>query len=460
MLKIIIPSLALIPTIWWTPARRLWTDSYMMTMLIASASLTVFWSMSPSIWNFNCSYTSLDDLSSPLIFLSCWLLPLMLLASQNHTQTQNLVKQRLYITLLVSLQVLLVLAFSMNNLISFFIMFEATLLPTLIIITRWGSQKERLEAGKYFMLYTLVGSLPLLVALMVMQSTSYSLSFLGLSIAKSFYPNTYSDMIWWVACFMAFLVKMPMYTTHLWLPKAHVEAPIAGSMVLAAVLLKLGGYGMMRMAPLMPTMTVQMSPLFIILSLWGAVMTSLICLRQTDIKALIAYSSVGHMGLVIMGILSQTALGINGALILMFMHGLTSSALFCLAFTNYERSHSRTLILARGVQTLLPLMAAWWFFSSLANMALPPLPSAVAELSIIMGMFDWSKWTLALLGGSMLLVAGYSLYLFLVVQRGVLPPHMKAIPPSYTREHLLMSLHVMPMILLTVKPELIFGWTT
>lgn len=189
---------------------------------------------------------------------------------------------------------------------------------------------------------------------------------------------------------LAFLVKMPLYGVHLWLPKAHVEAPIAGSMVLAAVLLKLGGYGMMRIILLLDPLSKELAYPFIVLALWGVIMTGSICLRQTDLKSLIAYSSVSHMGLVAGGILIQTPWGFTGALVLMIAHGLASSALFCLANTNYERTHSRTMVLARGIQTVLPLMATWWFISNLANLALPPLPNLMGELIIITSLFNWS----------------------------------------------------------------------
>nr|YP_010379914.1 NADH dehydrogenase subunit 4 [Ostracion whitleyi]UDF87723.1 NADH dehydrogenase subunit 4 [Ostracion whitleyi]WNH17677.1 NADH dehydrogenase subunit 4 [Ostracion whitleyi] len=458
MLKILIPTMMLVPMAWLTPAKWLWPTSLTHSLIIALISLTWLKNLFDTGWSSLSLYMATDLLSTPLLVLTCWLLPLMILASQNHTTTEPINRQRMYITLLTSLQFFLILAFGATEVIMFYVMFEATLIPTLILITRWGNQTERLNAGTYFLFYTLAGSLPLLVALLLLQNSTGTLSLLTLQYSNPIQLYTYADKLWWAGCMLAFLVKMPLYGVHLWLPKAHVEAPVAGSMVLAAVLLKLGGYGMMRMLTILEPLTKELSYPFIIFALWGVIMTGSICLRQTDLKSLIAYSSVSHMGLVVGGILIQTPWGFTGALILMIAHGLTSSALFCLANTNYERTHSRTMLLARGLQMALPLMTAWWFIASLANLALPPLPNLMGELMIITSLFNWSWFTLALTGTGTLITAGYSLYMFLMTQRGALPPHMLALEPSHSREHLLMALHLIPLLLLILKPELIWGW--
>nr|WNH19419.1 NADH dehydrogenase subunit 4 [Caristius macropus] len=459
MLKILIPTLMLVPTTWLTPPKWLWPTTLAHSLIIALASLSWLNNLSETGWTSLSQFMATDSLSTPLLVLTCWLLPLMILASQNHTALEPVGRQRMYITLLTSLQIFLIMAFSATEVIMFYIMFEATLIPTLVIITRWGNQTERLNAGTYFLFYTLAGSLPLLVALLLLQNNTGTLSLLTLQYSTPLQLVSYADKLWWAGCLLAFLVKMPLYGVHLWLPKAHVEAPIAGSMILAAVLLKLGGYGMMRMMIMLEPLTKELSYPFIIFALWGVIMTGSICLRQTDLKSLIAYSSVSHMGLVAGGILIQTPWGFTGALILMIAHGLTSSALFCLANTNYERTHSRTMVLARGLQMILPLMTTWWFIASLANLALPPLPNLMGELMIITSLFNWSNWTLALTGAGTLITAGYSLYMFLMTQRGPLPAHIIALDPSHSREHLIMALHLLPLILLILKPELIWGWT-
>lgn len=455
MLKITFATLILIPT-----ALSI-ISKYLFQVTLAYATLIAFYSLN---WLYrpltqgqtaiNCIIT-LDNISSPLVILTTWLLPLIILASQNYISHEPPTRQRIFILTCAALQVALIIAFTATTFTIFYIIFEATLLPTLVLITRWGNQAERLIAGTYFLFYTLTGSLPFLIALLILHATTNSTAMLLLTLIAKQLPPTVPNIIMWAAITTALLIKLPIYGLHLWLPKAHVEAPVAGSIILAAVLLKLGGYGLIRISPILAPITQSVYFLPITLALWGILITSLICLRHTDLKAIIAYSSISHIGLVIAAAIIQTPWSVPGAITLIIAHGLTSSLLFSLTNTIYERTHTRTLIITRGYHIMFPLITTWWLLSSLINLALPPTINFLGELIIIIAIFNWSTITIIFTGLTILLTAIYTLHIFITSQYGK-AQIKNSVPPTHTREHLLMILHLTPLLLITFKPDILF----
>nr|YP_002884235.1 NADH dehydrogenase subunit 4 [Macaca fascicularis]ACP50268.1 NADH dehydrogenase subunit 4 [Macaca fascicularis] len=459
MLKMIIPTTMLLPMTWLSKNDTIWINLTMHSLAISLIPLLFLNQTNTNLLNHS-TYLSSDPLTTPLLMLTAWLLALMITASQYHLHNESPPRKKFYLSMMVFLQISLIFTFMATELIMFYILFETTLIPTLIIITRWGSQAERLNPGMYFLFYTLAGSVPLLIMLIYAYNNLGSLNITLLTLVAQKLTTTWSHSLTWLTCMMAFMVKMPLYGLHLWLPKAHVEAPIAGSMVLATVLLKLGGYGMMWLTSILSLTTEYMTYPFLMLSLWGMIMTSSTCLRQTDLKSLIAYSSVSHMALVIVASLIQTPWSFSGATVLMIAHGLTSSMYFCLANSNYERTHSRTMLLSRGLQILLPLMAFWWLAASLTNLALPPTINLLGELFVITTSFSWSHITIVLTGLNMLITALYSLHMFITMQRGTLTHHMINMKPPFTRENMLMFMHLAPIILLSLNPNIILGFTS
>nr|WQG15305.1 NADH dehydrogenase subunit 4 [Alvinocarididae sp.] len=388
----------------------------------------------------------MDSVSYILILLSFWIMALVVGGSQKVLDSGNF--SSLFLSVNVLLLLSLVLTFCCLDYLMFYVCFESSLIPTLILILGWGYQPERLQAGIYMLFYTLFASLPLLVSLISLYKSEGTLT---LGLVSSVEAPKLVLSIWYVCTVFAFIVKLPMFMVHLWLPKAHVEAPVAGSMILAGVLLKLGGYGLIRVLPLFAGVSKSFVSVWVSVGVIGGVVVSFICLRQTDIKALIAYSSVAHMGLVLCGLMLFSWWGLGGAVSVMVGHGLCSSGLFCLANMAYERVGSRSLLVSKGLLNFMPSMALWWFLLSAGNMAAPPTLNLLGEISLIISVVTWSKVSVLGVGLLSFFSAAYTLYMYSLSQHGKYFSSLFSCCSGKVREYLVLMLHWLPLNLLILK---------
>nr|YP_009967232.1 NADH dehydrogenase subunit 4 [Diaphanes citrinus]QEO18994.1 NADH dehydrogenase subunit 4 [Diaphanes citrinus] len=384
-----------------------------------------------------------DYISYFLLLLTIWIIILMMMASN---KIVNSYSSEMFLFVVLMLLFSLFLTFSSMNVFIFYFFFEFSIIPTLFLILGWGYQPERIQAGMYMFMYTIMGALPMMVSLFYIHDYSYSLDFSLLELVDNYYIYFFTIFV--------FLIKFPMYFLHLWLPKAHVEAPISGSMILAGVMLKLGGYGLIRFMKIYLIIGLKFNLFLLVISLFGGFIISLICLRQEDMKSLIAYSSVSHMSLALAGLMSMNYYGFYGAFIMMISHGLCSSGMFCLANISYERTHSRMIFVNKGLLNLMPSMSLFWFLLCSSNMAAPPSLNLVAEILLVNSIVSFS-WLLMISFSLISFFSGaYSLYLYTQTQHGGVSFVLFSFSLGNVREFLLLTLHWVPLNLTFLMMDL------
>nr|ASY95841.1 NADH dehydrogenase subunit 4 [Atta opaciceps] len=402
--------------------------------------LLIFFYMGKDIEWFNimmslgCNYYSMM-----LLMLSFWILGLMFMCLSKEGM-----ELKLKLIIFVNMLLVLIMFFMYMDLILFYLMFEISLIPTFFLIIYWGSNMERLSAGYYMMMYMLLISFPLLVYIFNMYMYGMTMKFSLMVMVMNNY-----DMTFWgfLMIYMAFFIKMPIYLFHVWLPKAHVEAPVYGSMVLAGVLLKMGSYGLIRLMEMFYKVGIKYSYIIFSIGIIGGIIISILCLVQVDMKSMVAYSSVVHMNLMLCSLMTFYKVGMLGSYVMMVSHGLCSSGMFFMVNLYYERSGSRLLFLNKGMISNLPTIIMWWFLFCIMNFSFPLSLNFIGETLMLMSIVNWDLVMMMYLMLICFFSSAYSLYLFSYVYHGKNIYYESKIYHSSLKEYMILINHYFPLLM-------------
>lgn len=399
----------------------------------------IIWIRVRFIWKF-------DFYSFFLIILRIWILGLILIV----IQLQRNISIKLFIFILIG--IILIIIFSLRNLIIFYLIFEVRLIPTFIIIIYWGYNFERLRASFYLLIYTIFISLPLLIYIMKLYKISCTFEIDLLKI------NNYINLrlIDYLILFMAFLIKIPIFLFHLWLPKAHVEAPVYGSIILAAILLKLGRYGLLRFIEIFYLNSIKFRYLFIRVGILGRIYIRLLCLIQIDMKRLVAYSSVVHINIILCCLYTIIKLRFIRSYILIISHGLCSSGLFFIVNLYYERSIRRLIFFNKGILNIYPSLRLWWIIYCAINFSFPLSLNFIREVFLIRVLVRWEIILIIYLIIICFFNRAYSLYLYSYIQHGIVYIEIKELKLIYLKDYIILILHFIPLIIILFNLIIIY----
>lgn len=397
-------------------------------------------------------HIGIDGISLYFVLLTTFITPICLLSNWDSIKSGI----KYFVIAFLVLETLLIAVFVVLDLMLFYIFFESVLIPLFLIVGIWGGSESRVRASFLLFLYTLAGSLFMLLAIMVIYYNIGSTDFTMISLADI---SLDSQKLLWLAFFLSFAVKTPLVPFHMWLPRAHAEAPLAGSIILAGLILKLATYGYLRiLINFMPDATSYFSPLVQTIAVVTLIYSSLATVRQVDFKALVAYSSIGHMAVVVLGLFSNTIIGIEGAIALSIAHGVISPAMFILVGgVLYDRFHTRVIRYYRGMTVYMPVFSALFFVTTCFNMAVPLSLNWIGEFMSLAGTFQRSPLIGVLGASSIILSAAYSIYLFNRISYGAYSRYLSFTTDITRREFMLMLPLLFVAFVFGVVPNLILG---